>query len=126
MLTPEQRAKVALEPMPMRHFERWWTERITDAIVAACADSNAALQAALEDLAKVQAERDGLAADLKTANACLAMVDGAKPFVAAHDRKVAARVLRYAETHVIDPVECDTLLYMAGEYERGEREVPGE
>ena len=46
--------------------------------------------------------------------------------IAAHDRAVAARVLRETDTHLYYLVDSEVLREFAAQYERGEREVPGE
>lgn len=126
-------------------------------------DQQAALQAALEDLARVTQERDGLAAALKktkdqcyasicsvdeeqrrggvfanpllavSARFALATIDHEDPatLLAAHDRQVAARVLRErAKAYSLSPEPnafafASDLYAHVAQYERGEREVPG-
>ena len=97
------------------------------------------MQDAREELARVKAERDHVAGKLAGCKEC-----GGSGYVvsyaydgypegtpcdhgnvlAAHDRAVAARVLREAEGYIVEPIECSTLLRLADQYERGEREVP--
>lgn len=48
----------------------------------------------------------------------------AKAILAAHDRKVAARVLRALRTTVLDVLDWEAVCRIAYAYERGEREVP--
>jgi hypothetical protein len=119
-------------------------------------DAKQVLQAALEDLARVTRERDGLAAALKktkdqcyasicsvdeeqrrggvfanpllavSARFALATIDHEDPatLLAAHDRQVAARVLRAVDTHLHYLVDSEILREFAAQYEAGEREVP--
>ena len=169
-MTPRQRA----EGIVMRN--RSWSdgvfiEEITSALQAESnaelergrartATVQAALKAALEDLAKAYSaltseqiahgktmrERDGLAERLRyeCPDCCgtgavetLGPDDGqvelmacarcgpAYDELAAHDRAVAARVLREARRYV-DDCSSDTISEIADEYRRGEREVPHE
>ena len=113
---------------------------VSNAIASAITDQTAALQAALEDLEKCRQERDGLAAKLFKCEDCggtgyIASFsadgwpEGAPcdhvAIVAAHDRQVAARVLREVRRYV-DDCSSDTISGIADAYERGEREVPSE
>ena len=116
----------------------------------------AALQAALDELAKCKQERDGLAAALKqtkdkcfeaicsvddemrrgmvfpnpllavSARFALASIEITDPqaILAAHDRAVAARVLRDASRFSRRDSEIIMLKQLAAQYERGERGVP--
>jgi len=110
-------------------------------------DAKQALQAALEDLARVKQERDGLAQRLRyecpdccgtgavetsgpddgqvELMAC-ARCGPAYDELAAHDRAVAARVLRAVDTHLHYLVDSEILREFAAQYEAGEREVPSE
>lgn len=109
------------------------------------AEVQAALQAALEDLAKVKQERDHIAGKLAGCKECGGSgyvggyahdgpLDGTicnhGNVLAAHDRKVAAGVLReFRRTMSARQTWCivaDNCTDMAEQYERGEREVPGE
>lgn len=141
--SPRQRAEALVASGPMAVNSEWWVNAITTAIQVAISDQTAALQSALEDLARVKQERDGLAQRLRyecpdccgtgavetsgpddgqvELMAC-ARCGPAYDELAAHDREVAARVLRHAESLVPGPL----LLTLAYEYEDGEREVPGE
>lgn len=124
---------------------------------------SSALQAALEDLAKTNSaltseqiahgktmrERDEFAAALATAihrmscpmthcKECDAykLYDRPSDTLAAHDRAVAARVLRQTANGYLRDAVCDwqtthitvgkELVLIAAQYEAGEREVPGE
>lgn len=140
-MTPTERAKRAIADSDLE-------ECITAAVQAErnsgdlrLADATAALQAALEDLAKVKQERDGLAAKLFKCEDCGGTgyiasysADGwpeGTPcdhvaIVAAHDRQVAARVLRDVQWTIPLPMGGGDLLELAAEYESGEREVPGD
>lgn len=111
---------------------------------ARMADAKAALHAALEELTAARKDRDAFALAL-TYRCPVCGGDGAvtgcgpndEPVqyecaqcapayrhIASHDRAVAARVLRDAEGYIEEPIECSTLLRLADQYERGEREVP--
>ncbi len=86
-------------------------------------------EVALNRIVKLERERDGLAARLADSGDRMARIrnerDELQAIVedlSAHDRQVAARVLRHAESLVPGPL----LLTLAYEYEDGEREVPGE
>lgn len=101
-------------------------------------DAQSALHAALEDLAKVKQERDGLVAahimrnrpiyaDESISAAMDASEHGRKiaaTWLAAHDRQVAARVLRDASRFSRRDSEIIMLKQLAAQYERGERGVP--
>ena len=164
-MTPRERARRAFLELPDNPSENDFLEVVTAAVQAERnagdlrrEEVQAALQAALEELARVTKERDGLAAALKqtkdrcfeaicsvddemrrgmvfpnpllavSARFALASIEIADPgaILSAHDRQVAARVLREAEKLMFDEVECSKVLYMAAQYEAGEREVPGE
>ena len=121
----------------------------------------AALQAALDELAKCKQERDGLAAALGkygthietcaqvsrleggfaslcfSENCTCGFDDCSEGMdLAAHDRAVAARVLRQTANGYLRDAVCDwqtthitvgkELVLIAAQYEAGEREVPGE
>ncbi len=178
--SPHQRAEaiMATSPRPNCENEEWWVNQITTAIQEASNDTlergrkrtaevQAALQAALEDLAKANSaltseqiahgktmrERDEFALalqyrcpvcdgsgavetydpseDMPVQEEC-AQCSPARRHLAAHDRAVAARVLRKEARewraaggieHMAFAAEC---LDVAKEYEAGEREVPGE
>lgn len=99
------------------------------------------MQDAREELARVKAERDHVAGKLAGCKEC-----GGSGYVvsyaydgypegtpcdhgnvlAAHDRAVAARVLRYTASTITDPAYQNVLRKLAFQYERGEREVPSE
>lgn len=136
------RGIAAMAPSEGARMQQWakdalsgYTEPLESTLLQAVDEKNAAL----EDLARATKERDGLAAALCTLqqdhscdrqwlreNGYSAIADAlefpASTILAAHDRRVAARVLRHAESLVPGPL----LLTLAYEYEDGEREVPGE
>ena len=151
--SPHQRAEaiMATSPRPNCENEEWWVNQITTAIQEASNDTlergrkrtaevQAALQAALEDLERVKQERDHIAGKLAGCKEC-----GGSGYVvshaydgypegtpcehgnvlATHDRAVAARVL-YAVRRYVDDCSSDKISEIAAQYERGEREVPGE
>lgn len=155
---------------PNCHNPEWWINEITTAIQAASneqlerdrarqADAQAALQAALEDLAKANSaltseqiahgktrrERDEFALalqyrcpvcdgsgavetydpseDMPVQEEC-AQCSPARRHLAAHDRAVAARVLRALGSTVMDILDWEAVRRIAAQYESGEREVP--
>ncbi len=147
-MTPRERAEQTVRKWEATPVSKQWREPLVNiiesAITSAISDQTAALQAALEELAKVKQERDGLAAKVKAGcqkcsgygkvgyqdvddYPCLEDCPdckGARQILAAHDRKVAAGVLRdYAK--VIKPTS-QGMLIAAAEYEAGTREAPGE
>jgi len=156
--SPHQRAEaiMATSPRPNCENEEWWVNQITTAIQEASNDTlergrkrtaevQAALQAALEDLARVKQERDAFALALQyrcpvcggegAVTGCgpndepvlyeCANCSPANRHLAAHDRAVAARVL-YAVRRYVDDCSSDKISEIAAQYERGEREVPSE
>lgn len=156
-MTPRERAELIVRVLRTgQQTSSWLCTQIEAAINSVITDQTAALQAALEDLAKAYSdltseqiahgktmkERDELAHHLRfhcpdchgtgaveTAgpeDGQVELVDcercvPVKAILAAHDRQVAARVLRHAQR-----IAPDRLFTLAFEYEAGEREVPGE
>lgn len=158
-MTPRERAVEIVGTWPAYRRTEYWIRTITTAIQAACNGElelgrarMAALQAALEELARVTKERDGLAAvteligntllrvEINPANytheeVCalndaasvafqLADHDMGPAALASHDRQVAARVLRSLGPIVLSPFTWEEIKKLADEFEAGEREVP--
>ena len=144
--TPRELADVACDNW-RKDLHAHWTlpMHVEHAIKEAISDQTAALQAALEDLARVKQERDAFALALQyrcpvcggegAVTGCgpndepvlyeCANCSPANRHLAAHDRAVAARVL-YAVRRYVDDCSSDKISEIAAQYERGEREVPSE
>jgi len=84
------------------------------------ADSDAALQAALEELSRVKQERDQAQLAFRALSAQNA------EFNSARCREVAVRVLRDADCRVADEMAKRVLMRLAFQYRTGALEVPGE
>jgi len=145
-MTPTERAKRAITDSDLEECITAAVQAERNAGDLRLADATAALQAALEDLEKCKQERDGLAVALlgfrKVLDNESDIDDKGRPNVhmkllvaldtlhedglrvlAAHDRQVAARVLRYASKQ-IHTTPWWALAKLADEYEAGTREVP--
>jgi hypothetical protein len=146
-MTPVERAKRAITDSDLEECITAAVQAERNAGDLRLADATAALQAALEELAKVKQERDHIAGKLAGCKDCGGSgyvggyandgpLDGATcnhgNVLAAHDRQVAARVLRaeaaewHESTDITHRAFAAGLIDSAEEYERGEREVPGE
>lgn len=90
------------------------------------------MMAAQAELAKVKQERDGLAEQIAcilcvfpSVGPLIGLSKDYEQILAAHDRAVAARVLRELAPQ-INEYDGKALLHEAALYEAGEKEVPGE
>ncbi len=152
-MTPTERAKRAITDSDLEECITAAVQAERNAGDLRLADATAALQAALEDLEKCKQERDGLAVALlgfrKVLDNESDIDDKGRPNVhmkllvaldtlhedglrvlAAHDRQVAARVLRREAAEWRKSSDITHRAFAAGlidsaeEYEAGEREVP--
>lgn len=147
------RGIAAMAPSEGARMQQWakdalsgYTEPLESTLLQAVDEKNAAL----EDLARATKERDGLAAALAVGvsqleklsafigwlpsspqkmrdehEALLASLKTPTAILAAHDRQVAARVLREAIQYIWPYASrAEGLTELADAYERGERELP--